>query len=97
MDREKQKQAYCKSWDRKNKCKSIDGQKERSRSRRTVRVGIERISVKVDGQKEVEAGVVRVGIERKSVKEDGQKEVEVGVVRVEIGKVGAGVEVQIVQ
>ena len=31
---------------------------ERSRSRRTVRVGIERISAKVDGQKEVEIAVL---------------------------------------
>ena len=31
---------------------------ERSRSRRTVRVGIERIGVKVDGQKVVEVGVM---------------------------------------
>ena len=56
MDRKKQKQAYCKSWDRKNKCRSR--WTERSRSRRTVRVVIERISVKVDGQKEVEVGVL---------------------------------------
>ena len=56
MDRKEWKQACCKSWDRMNKCKSR--WTERSRSRRTVRVGIERISVKVDGQKGVEVGVL---------------------------------------
>ena len=56
MDRKEKKQAYCKCWDRKNKCKSR--WTESSRSRRTVSVGIERISVKVDGQKGVEVGVL---------------------------------------
>ena len=55
MDIKKQKQAYCKSWDRKNKCKSR--WTKRSRSMRTVRVVKERISAKVDGQKEVKVGV----------------------------------------
>ena len=56
MDRKKQKQAYCKSWDRKNKCKSR--WTERSRNSRTVRIGIERIGVKVDGQQGEEVGVL---------------------------------------
>ena len=56
MDRKKQKQAYCKSCDRKNWCKSR--WRANSRSRRTVRVGIERIGVKVDGEQGVEVGVL---------------------------------------
>ena len=56
MDRKEQKQEYCRTQDRNNKCKSR--WTERSRSRPTVRVETERISVKVDGQKEVEVGVL---------------------------------------
>ena len=50
--------AYCRTQDRKNKCKSR--WTERSRSRRTVRVEIERISVKVqmDRKKGVEVGLL---------------------------------------
>ena len=56
MDRKEQKQAYCKSWDRKNRCKTR--WTERSRNRRTARVGVEGIGVKIDGEKGVEVGVL---------------------------------------
>ena len=48
MDRKEQKQAYWKSWDRMNKCKSR--WTERRRSRRTVRVEIGKVDTEVEVQ-----------------------------------------------